>query len=187
MVKGRLIASINTEIDYNKALTFINSLISKKEIPYGAFIKNGSNCARFINDTLTFACTNTNIVKALKKSNNLTPSPIGNVIKGHTTNKIYKVLNGTIKNYTNRSIIKEYRKTFFSKHKVTLNIEGTEIPKKNCTPPKNAFWLGGIGSGAWFKIEDKITENNYKIARYNADALKDFEVFLNLIRLILMC
>lgn len=48
---GRLITSINDEINYTLAQKFIDKLIQKK-IPYGLFIKNGTNCARFVNETI---------------------------------------------------------------------------------------------------------------------------------------
>ena len=81
---GRLVASIHNEINFKKAQKFIQELIDEKEIPYGAFIKNGTNCARFVTDTIIASSENKKIGKQLKKSNLLTPSPIGNVIKANT-------------------------------------------------------------------------------------------------------
>lgn len=173
--KGRLIATINTEINYKKANDFINSLIEQKEVPYGAFIKNGTNCARFVTDTIIASSTNKKIKSDLKKSNLFTPSPIGNVIKGTTTNKIYNVKQQQLKPYNNRSILKEYRTSFFNKFDIEPNLIGTELPNKEVFKPENATWLGGIGSGAWFKVEEQIDSETYKIVRYDSVGLKDFE------------
>lgn len=173
--EGRLVAALNTEIDYNKAKQFIDNLIHQKEIPYGAFVKNGTNCARFVTDTIIASSTNTRIKFTLKKSNFLTPSPIGNVIKGNSTDKIFNVINQKINLYHNRSIIREYKNYFFTKFDTLPNLKGTELPNEDVFSLDNATWLGGIGSGAWFKIEEKVATDNYLIARYTAAGNKDFE------------
>ncbi|WP_405605991.1 DUF6695 family protein [Polaribacter sp. Asnod1-A03] len=172
---GRLVASINSEIDFDKANYFIHQLIEQKEIPYGAFVKKGTNCARFVTDTLISSCTNKETKNQLKKSNILTPSPIGNVIKGTSTNKIYTIENQIINLYKNRSIIKEYKASFFKKFYGEPNLKGTENPNTEVFNLNNGHWLGGIGSGAWFKIEEQIRENYYTISRHNSNGLKDFE------------
>lgn len=172
---GRLIASINDEINYTLAQKFIDKLIQKKEIPYGLFIKNGTNCARFVNETIKNTTNNKKIKWQLKQSNILTPSPIGNVIKGNSTNKIYEVYNQKISIYQNRSILKEYKASFFNKFNVQPKLEGTELPDLNVFNLKNGTWLGGIGSGAWFRIEEKLDTNSYKIARYSTLGVKEFE------------
>ena len=173
--EGRLIASINYDIDFKEANIFIHNMINIKEIPYGAFIKNGSNCARFVTDTIIKSTTNKTTKAKLKSSNLFTPSPIGNVIKGTSNNIIYEVKNKEIKLYNNRSILKEYRDSFLNKFTNEPNLIGTEKPDLNLFNPKNATWLGGIGSGAWFKVESKKSDKEYIIARYTFDGQKDFE------------
>jgi hypothetical protein len=172
---GRLVASMHEEIDFNKAKVFIHQLIQEKEIPYGVFKKTATNCARFVTDTIIASSENKKIGKQLKKSKLLTPSPIGNVIKANTNNTIYEVYNHQIKNYKNRSVVKEYRSFFVSKFESELDIKGTEIPNFDLFELKKATWLGGIGSGAWFKIEDKIDNKTYKISRHTPEGKKDFE------------
>jgi hypothetical protein len=172
---GRLVASMHDEIDFNKAKNYIDKLIEEKEIPYGAFLKNGTNCARFVTDTIIASSANKKIGKQLKKSNLLTPSPIGNVIKGNSTNLIYTVYNQEITDYKNRSITKEYKASFLKKFEGEPNLIGTELPNKNAFNLENGTWLGGIGSGAWFKIEEKTDSKTYKISRYTFEGKKDFE------------
>ncbi|NIJ43570.1 hypothetical protein FHR24_000009 [Wenyingzhuangia heitensis] len=171
---GRLVASVNTEINYRKAIFFIDKLIDEKEIPYGAFVKKGSNCARFVTDTIINSCSDKQIQLKLKTSNLFTPSPIGNVIKGTTENEILVVHNSKIQHYANRSVLKEYFSCFFNKFDVELSGIGTEFPDKENFFIENATWLGGIGSGAWFKMES-VVKNTYKIARYTAMGVNDFK------------
>ncbi|WP_439131628.1 DUF6695 family protein [Polaribacter sp.] len=172
---GRLIASINDEINYLKAITFIKNLITQKELPYGAFIKKGTNCARFVTDTIIAATNHKKIKRKLKNSNLFTPSPIGNVIKGTNSTKIYKVHHQKIEVYKNRSIIKEYKASFFNTFDTTLNLIGTELPNAEKFELKKGSWLGGIGSGAWFAIENQVDETTYLISRYDVNGNKDFE------------
>ncbi len=173
--EGRLIASINHQINYNNAIKFIYNLIDKKEFPYGAFIKNGSNCARFVTDTIINSCTKKSIQLKLKSSYLLTPSPIGNILKGKTNKVVYYVKNQQIQEYKNRSILKEHNAAFFKKLNSELNLIGTEFPDIETFNLKNGTWLPGIASGAWFKIEEKIDTLKYKISRYSISGKKDFE------------
>ena len=173
--EGRLIVGVNTDIDYIKAEKHIHNLIDKKEIPYGVFNKDGSNCARFVTNTLIKSCNQKKTSIKLKSSNYLTPSPIGNVIKGNSDNKIYEIFNQEISYYKNRSILKEYKESFFNKFDIEPDLKGTEHPNLEIFDLDHGTWLGGIGSGAWFKIESQMDAETYKIVRYNAIGEKDFE------------
>ncbi len=177
--EGRLVASVNNAVDYDKALAFIKSLIEQKEIPYGAFVKGGSNCARFVTDTIINSCLKRKIRIKFKASNIFTPSPIGNAIKGASDDEIYMVENKKVSHYNNRSIVKEYRKCFFNKIDIEVNSLGTEFPNTTLFNLEKGTWLGGIGSGAWFKVEEALCEKKYRIARYNYLGEQDFnDVFI---------
>lgn len=174
--EGRLIASVNQHINYDNAIKFIYNLIDKKEYPYGLFIKKGSNCARFVTDTIINSCTKKSIQLKLKRSNLLTPSPIGNTLKGKTDEVVYIVKNQTIREYKNRSILKEYNAAFFKTFGTyEPNLIGTELPDTKKFNLSNGTWLPGIGSGAWFMVEEKIDAIRYKISRYTISGEKDFE------------
>ena len=173
--EGRLIASINNSINYEKAEKYIHNLIQQKEIPYGAFIKKGNNCSRFVADTIINSCTKKIIRLKLKSSYLLTPSPVGNVLKATTKKEVYIVKNQILEYYTNRLILKENVASFFSKFKGEIDLIGTELPNKNLFNLDDGTWLGGMGSGAWFRIEEQLNVFSYKISRYNSKGNKDFE------------
>lgn len=173
--EGRLIATINHEINFELATKYINTQIKRKEIPYGAFVKNGSNCSRFVTDTLIASLTNIKTKLLLKKSNLLTPSPIGNVIIATSKNIIYHVENQKCILYKNRSILKEYRESILKRIHNSPNLIGTEEPNKEIFNLEKGTWIGGIGSGAWFNIENQVDSKQYNIARYNVNGIKDFE------------
>lgn len=155
---GKLVASINNNISYTDADLFITALHKKGSIPYGIFVKQGSNCARFVADTLIAGVTQAEILKAISSEQILTPSPLGLVHKGKTQRHFYIVEDGKIKQEEKLSR-KDNLKGFFEKKK-------TQGGQKTCTIP-GAQQLEGIGSSASFMIEKTNTENEYRIHRYN--------------------
>lgn len=171
---GKLVTTINHKINYENALQYIEGLIAKKEIPYSVFAK-GSNCARFVTNTLIAASTKKKIYRKLKTSNLLTPSPIGNIIKGNTTDEIFEVYQQKISNYQNRSIIKEYKESFLQKFDKEPNLIGTEKPNLKIFNLKKGTWLGGIGSGAWFILSKQISNSEFEMQRFTADGILDFK------------
>ena len=177
----RLIASSHEEIDFYKAQKFIQQLIDKKELPYGAFNKKSTNCAKFVTDVLIASSQNKKITKQLKRSNLLSPSPIGNVIKADTSATIHSIHNQQIENYLNRSIVKEYKSCFFNKFTGAPDVIGTEQPNLKAFNLKSGTWLGGIGSGAWFHLEEKTNTERFKITRYTSKGTKDFEGLFSLL------
>ena len=170
---GRLVASVNNNVDYVKAKTFIESLISQGQIAYGAFSKGGSNCARFVTDALIASVNDKSIKRKLKTSNLFTPSPIGNVIKGGTDEVVYKVCGQEIEFYQNRSVLTEYYQCFFQRFSHEPNQIGTEFPDEEVFHLSDAYWLGGIGSGAWFQV-CSLQESLF-VRRYTSKGVKDFE------------
>ncbi|MEI6864531.1 DUF6695 family protein [Flavicella sp.] len=167
--EGRLVAGVNSEIDYDKALDFIRRLQDKGEVLYGAFIKEGSNCARFVTDTLIASTTNNKILRKLKLSCILTPSPISNVLRGSSKYQCkFEVENQEVRAYLNKFSLREHKKYLFSKVPQEVCIRGSIEPNTEKYVSPNGQWLGGIGSGAWFELREKLgTENLYYIKRRN--------------------
>ncbi len=167
--EGRLLASVCDHIDFEKAQSFILKLQQQGSIPYGAFNKEGSNCSRFVTDTILTSTHNKSITKSLKWNKKFTPSGIGNVEKS-TFSEVYEVYNGTVKLF-NGSAFKENLKNYFHRKKEESN-DNITLPKL----PKSAQKLNGIGSNAWFElITDYLPVNHYRIRRYNDLQEIDFD------------
>lgn len=164
---GRMIASVNAYINYEKAFRFVENFQKKGEVPYGAFLKKGSNCARFVTDVLLYATYDQQCRKKLRRSKFFTPSPIGNVVNGKTEEKIVEVHRQKIRSYKYDSVLKEHRNYFFNKVSQKTHTHGTLLPMKECYDSSKAQWLSGVGSGAWFEIE-KCVKNCYTISRRGA-------------------
>lgn len=167
--EGRMIASVCNEVDYDKAIAYIEGLQSQGSIPYLTFSSTvGSNCSRLVTDTLIHSVNNKDIIKKMHRMNRFTPSPLGNVKYGSNGGKMYKVYKGEISEYTN-SVVKENLTNYFDP-----NIpEGPqkELPERI----NNAQLLKSIGASAYFEILSKKSENQFVIARYTSDFVKDFE------------
>lgn len=176
--EGRLLASVCDAIDFHKAESHILRLQNRGSIPYGAFHKLGSNCARFVTDTILQATSEKKIIRALRFNKKFTPSGVGNVEKA-SFGKVFQVFEGDIKLFEG-SAFKENLVNYFSRkrngHSVypDADIETAEealvtrsLQKK---APKKAQLLTGIGGNAWFELvpsEDTLPKNHYRIKRYN--------------------
>jgi hypothetical protein len=180
--EGRMVVSVNHKIDYFKAKNYILDLQLKNQVPYGAFRKNASNCARFVTDTLIRAANDKRISRKLKRSKYLTPSPISNVINGGVLNSSFlEVFGQKVYSYENRSISREHWNCFFNDVPQEVNEFGTVLPDENKIQPINAQWLGGIGSGAWFELKkvEGYKDDEYRVVRRNVDGFIDVDaVFL---------
>ncbi len=159
--EGRMLASVCEEINFKKAQNYILNLQSQGSYPYRAFAENGSNCARFVTETILTSTQNKEIIKGLNHIKRFTPSPIGNVNIAASSD-VFEVLNGVIVTYKG-SVLKENLTNYFYRNK-SKKQEEKELPLL----PDTAQKLSGTGSNSWFKIEVVDNEaNQYKITRYN--------------------
>jgi len=174
---GRMVVSVNTEIDYNKALNFIRSLQDRGEVPYGPFLKHGTNCARFVADVLLASTSNVKIKKNLKQTYLITPSPISNVVRGGSSHhKKYEVKHQKIVRYLNNSIFDEYRRSLFSKVSQDIDNRGSVEPDLKLYNSPIGQWLGGVGSGAWFELKELNSScKKYLLIRRNVAGIIDFQ------------
>jgi hypothetical protein len=159
--EGRMLVGVNSEISYEKAIGYIEALQDRGEVPYGAFLKDGSNCARFVTDTILASTSNKKIIRSLKISYLVTPSPVSNVLKGSSDVQVrYEVKDQKIKKYVNTSLFREYKNSLFSKVPQNIDEIGSLEPNLKEYQSFNGQWLGGIGSGAWFELSKKYGETN---------------------------
>lgn len=159
--EGRLVASVCEDVDFKKAKNYILKLQERGSLPYGAFVKNGSNCARFVTETILSSTKNEKIIKDLNHNKRFTPSAIGNVEKA-ANSLVFEVFNGKVEKYLGTAF-KENLINYFHRQKKEkyYNRIVSEFPI-------DAQKLEGIGSSAWFSIEFiSDSENLYQIKRYN--------------------
>jgi len=164
--EGRLVASVCTAVNYNLAKDYIVKMQNRHFVRYAAFLKEATNCARFVTDTLIASVTNTTIKKTLEHSKWFTPSTVGNVLLSNTAAHCYQVTEqGEISQYKG-SQIKENLRCFIDRlkdHKP--NIIGSLKPKHVNGLSDNAQWLSGIAAGAWFEIYKTSRSEAYRFRR----------------------
>ncbi|MBQ0736409.1 DUF6695 family protein [Aquimarina celericrescens] len=168
---GRLVASVCDYIYYQKAKSFVIAVQEKGSIPYKAFGKQGSNCSRIVTDTILAGTDHAKIRKPLLRNKLFTPSPLGNVEKASLGNPIYQVENGKLNIYPG-SVLKENLINYFDK-----NIPKT--PYNHVVSPngfmKNAHFLSGIGSSAYFILDSTSKKNIFEVTRYTEYGKLDFK------------
>lgn len=164
--EGRLVASVCSAINYDKAKAYIVDLQNEQLVTYAAFKKEACNCARFVTEALIAGSTNPEQRKELIKSMWFTPSTVGNVLLGNTESEAYQVsTKGVISTYVG-SQTKENLKCFFDtlkEHKP--NFEGNLKPKYVEGLDEKAQWLSGIGAGAWFELFLTEVKHVYRFRR----------------------
>jgi len=150
---GDLYASVCNAIDYQKARQYISDIQNQGFIRYAAFLKEATNCSRFVTDCLITCVTNTSIKSSLIRSKWFTPSTIGNVVIADTEDHVYVVSETHKISKFDSTVRKENRRLFLDilkNHKPSL--AGTLEPKHNDVKKSHAQWLSGIGTGAWFEL-----------------------------------
>ncbi len=164
--EGRLIASVCNVIDYNKAREHITMMQNKHFIRYAAFLKEATNCARFVTNSLIASVNDDVIKKKLMKSKWFTPSTVGNVLLANTGAHCFEVsTRGVISKY-NGSQKRENIKCFLDRLKgYNPNFIGTLEPRKVEGLSEKAQWLSGIAAGAWYEIHKTNHLNEYSYKR----------------------
>jgi hypothetical protein len=171
--KGRLLASVCDFIEYEKALNYVQNLMERGSIRYGAFEKSSSNCARFVTDTILAATAEKRIIKALNFNKKFTPSTVGNVEKAALYNDVYQVSEGEVELFKGTAF-KENLINYFSRKKGNELILGLNF--MSAIPPA-AQKLSGIGSNAWFELTSEVglPRHHFRIRRYNDLGKIDFD------------
>ncbi|WP_271784109.1 DUF6695 family protein [Aquimarina algiphila] len=168
---GRLVASVCDYIFYDKAKKYVLETQDRGSIPYSTFRKEGSNCSRIVTDTILNSTDNSRIRTPLLRNKLFTPSPLGNVEKGSMENKIYQVEKGVLVEYPN-SVFRENLTNYFDK-----KIPPFEEKKKVVVPDflKDAHFLSGIGSSAYFIIKESLQKQLFEIRRYTEYGEENFK------------
>jgi len=164
--EGKLVASVCNVINYRRAKAFIMEFQQRTSIRYGAFLRHGSNCSRFVTEVLITSINDTLKKKRLINSQRFTPSTVSNVVVANTELMVYEVsVSGVITEFTSTSKT-ENRRCFLDKLKTfEPNFIGNLKPKLIKGIAEHAQWLEGIGAGAWFEIYDINSKTEYRFRR----------------------
>jgi len=163
---GKLLVSVCKAVNYKDAKAYIMKLQNRNNVRYGAFLKRGSNCARFVTDTLIASINDKKKKKQLIKSKLFTPSTVSNVVLANTELATFEVSElGMISEFTSTSK-KESRRCFLDNlNGYEPNLVGNIKPKAVAGISNKAQWLEGIGAGVWFEIFGLSSANKFRVRR----------------------
>jgi hypothetical protein len=156
---GKLYASY-CRIDFQLAWKKVLELQNACPLPYGPFVRGGSNCSRFVNDAIVAGKPDWRQTISLKIFVPLTPSTMNNV--------------NPLKSKTVIPDLGQTTGVDFSKKLTKDQLKNTlPAPPKHHSIPDKAQWLSGEGAGSWFKI--KKDGANYLISRYSPEGKTECE------------
>ena len=179
---GDLYASLCLNANYETNIAYVKKMQSTGIVKYGPFVSYGSNCSRFVTDALLNSVLDENIVNRIAKLYMITPSVLGNVAAANSFEEYYVVSEDGIRKskenilLVQRRLLQDFGKGY--EHLVDTQIGKLEEPKENKGNPAWK-WLGGIGYGAWYHIEEcNDSPLSYKVAQYNADGSLAYSTIL---------
>jgi hypothetical protein len=153
--EGNLYASY-IKVDFKAAHDRAMEMQKASPIPYGPFIRNGSNCSRFVNTVIRAGNPKWNYKLRLKLFVPFTPTPLNNV---HSLQ--------------HRLVLAKMRKNtpFFPLRRLSKTESVSTLPQPERHPdiPENAQWLGGEGAGSWFVLE--FQKKLLRVTRYSPDGI----------------
>ena len=173
---GKLIASVCSAVNYQKARDHITEMQNKHFIRYAAFIKDACNCARFVTDSLIASVTDMGIKRKLQKSKWFTPSTVGNVVLADTENYVYEVSETGVISQFQGSRSSENIRCFLDRlQSHEPNFIGTLEPKSVKNLHVKAQWLSGIAAGAWFELHKNGNDREYDFKRISPNGNIDIQ------------
>ncbi len=163
---GKLVASY-TRIKYQKSLDYVLKMQENSPLPYGVFVRGGSNCARFVRKAVLKGTNNVWVWSKIFIPYSISPSPLG-------------VVRGLPHQMTVGNSLSSWKPNCKPKH-----LEST-LPKPILPShlPINAVWHAGEGAGSWFCFE-QLASRKYLMQRYSpngklecsAEMLEDKGIF----------
>jgi len=151
--EGTLYASY-CPVNFEDSLDKANRMQEESPIPYGPFLRRGSNCSRFVNTVIRAGTPRLKFRFRLKYMVPLSPTPMNNVNSLGKGLKLSAQLNEV---------------PFSPTHKLDRNTLYSTLkpPARNGTIPANAQWLSGEGAGSWFVVEAQ--NSLLKVTRYSPE------------------
>jgi hypothetical protein len=141
------------KIDFAAAFQKAVEMQEAGPIAYGPFVKNGTNCSRFVNTVILAGRPQSKIKKKLSKTFLNSPTPLDNVNALTNSMIIPAFLNAGLK----------IQPPVISREKLASTLEA---PLRHKKIPKTAQWLSGEGAGSWFHLESDFPFFN--ITRFNS-------------------
>jgi len=183
---GRTVFSICKQVSFSKSVAYAEKLVAEGPILYGALARDNNSCSRFVAQILTEGMD----IDDKRRRKILYPeclkaSPTSNVVNA-TSEDIFCYERGTLEQWKmgrKDSLLFQFRllKDNFTK-KGSQHLASDQIPGMIAAPPHpshispHAQWMGGIGEGAWFHLEQPQDQNLFIIYKYDASGELEYNV-----------
>ena len=184
--EGRLFFSIAKNINFDIAKEYGDQCVEEGTFPYGAVAKNNNNCSRFITRMLMKSSPKYHYWHGINFPETIKASPISNIVN---------VCNSRmVSSYTPQEGLKTFKmnrwKSFFFlvkqlgdnvfRNKASLLpndiiIGAVNFGSKPISVPKHAKYLGGVGDGAWYYLNER-PDNHIEISRYSTQGNLEYVV-----------
>ncbi len=182
---GKLLCSVSYHISFEKAVKFAEDLVDQGPILYGALAARNNSCSRYVAQILVEGMEpGDKRIQKILYPENIKASPTSNVVNAVEDNEIVVLERNVIEKWKlNRWESLKFqigllKPNFFSSHAKSLpddNILGyIDEPFKPIHVPEQATWLGGLGEGSWFYLQENTF--GYEIRKYNAKGETEYQV-----------
>lgn len=190
---GRTVFSICKQISFSKCVAYAEKLVAEGPILYGALAKNNNSCSRFVAQVITEGME----VDDKRRRKILFPecikaSPTSNVVNAAPNNEVLCYERGTIQQWKMKrkdSLLFQFGllKDNFTKKDLRDMVSDRApgmitAPARPAEVPMHAQWIGGIGEGAWFQLEQLQDKNTFIIRKYAASGQLAYNIRTNCVQ-----
>ncbi|MGL4993717.1 MAG: DUF6695 family protein [Bacteroidales bacterium] len=172
---GDLYASVSEVVNYERVKEYIDEIQKRELLPYGPFVKNGSNCSRFVTGAMYHGILDEDVQDEIELTCSFTPSVLANVEAANTYDYYY-VVNEESVSKLECSLLATQVDLLFDNGEgyAPYTSEGSIVSPKDVEAQDDWHWLGGIGSGAWYEVEETDKYNVFKVSQYNSQGKREF-------------
>lgn len=184
---GRTVFAICKQISFSKCLAYAEKLVAEGPILYGALAKNNNSCSRFVAQVLTEGMD----IDDKRRKKILYPecikaSPTSNVVNATPNNEVLCYEGGIIQQWKMKrkdSLLFQFgllKDNFTQKDPQEKHADHSpgmiDIPARPSQVPAHAQWIGGIGEGAWFQLEQLPDKDTFVIYKYSAEGKLEYTI-----------
>ncbi|TRZ41627.1 DUF6695 family protein [Robertkochia solimangrovi] len=156
------------KVNFESAYSAVKRIQAKGIIPFGPFIRPGTNCCRFVKNAIAMGSPEFGYRWKLKLLFPLLPKPL--TLINLLSEQIHVPERETLPEY--RELAPMYRSNFDTRKYYNHNNVNKVIrqPRRPLNVPADSQWVGGEMSGSWFHLS--ILDDRYEITRYSENGSK---------------
>lgn len=184
---GRTVFSICKNVSFSKCVAYAEKLVAEGPILYGALAKNNNSCSRFVAQVITEGMdADDKRRRKILYPECLKASPTSNVVNAAPNEEVFCYEQGILKQWKMKrkdsllfqfGLLKDNFTKKGSQHLASDQTPGmVSAPPCPSTLPPDVQWIGGIGEGAWFQLEQVQGENTFVIYKYAASGKLEYKI-----------